>query len=258
MNCHYVYKITNIITKEYYIGVRTCKCKIEDDPYMGSSSVWNKDYIKANFNNLHKEIIKEFKSRKEANDFEVLTLKKNEDNKLCVNQYFDYTPDLTGTHQTLEHINKRKMCGEKNGMYGKHHTLEARKKISQGMMGKKLSEKVKLMLYNYRKGAKASDETRLKISKARSKIRYIINIHTNEVYHMSISDFIRKFPDKNFKACSMRKACEHNYLYNNTYRIYYEAYIDDIRKSDEIEGSLNDNLDGSVRKCIEVLRTAND
>lgn len=43
---HYNYKILNTKTGEFYIGVRSCKCKIEDDPYMGSSSIWTKLYIK--------------------------------------------------------------------------------------------------------------------------------------------------------------------------------------------------------------------
>lgn len=36
---HYNYKITNIKTKEFYVGVRSCDCEIEKDPYMGSSTV---------------------------------------------------------------------------------------------------------------------------------------------------------------------------------------------------------------------------
>ena len=43
---HYNYKITNISTGEFYIGVRSCKCSIEEDSYMGSSSIWNKIYVK--------------------------------------------------------------------------------------------------------------------------------------------------------------------------------------------------------------------
>ena len=31
-------------------------------------------------------------------------------------------------------------CGENNGMYGKHHTPEARKKMSQSLKGRRMSE----------------------------------------------------------------------------------------------------------------------
>lgn len=35
---HYTYLIFNELTSEYYIGVRSCDCSPEDDPYMGSPS----------------------------------------------------------------------------------------------------------------------------------------------------------------------------------------------------------------------------
>ena len=53
---HYNYKITNIETGEFYVGVRSCKCEIEDDKYMGSSSIWTKAYIKEHKDVLKKEI----------------------------------------------------------------------------------------------------------------------------------------------------------------------------------------------------------
>lgn len=73
---HYNYKITNIITGEYYIGVRSCKCEIKEDSYMGSSSIWTKLYIKEHRKELVKEILEEYPSRKLANDAEVLRLKQ--------------------------------------------------------------------------------------------------------------------------------------------------------------------------------------
>ena len=54
---HYVYKIINIITNEYYIGVRSCKCNIEEDKYMGSSTIWTKAYIKEHILELKKELL---------------------------------------------------------------------------------------------------------------------------------------------------------------------------------------------------------
>ena len=57
---HYNYKITNISTGEFYIGVRSCKCSIEEDSYMGSSSIWNKIYVKEHKDKLKKEILEVF------------------------------------------------------------------------------------------------------------------------------------------------------------------------------------------------------
>ena len=42
---HYNYKIINSETNEFYIGVRSCDCEIEQDKYIGSSSIWDKKYI---------------------------------------------------------------------------------------------------------------------------------------------------------------------------------------------------------------------
>ena len=123
---NYNYKITNTKTGEFYIGVRSCDCEIELDSYMGSSSVWTKLYIKENKDFLKKEIVATFNTRKEANKGEVILLQKYKDNPLCINCYFDYTPDVTGTKQTPEWIEKRKMFGEKNGMFGKKNPIQIR------------------------------------------------------------------------------------------------------------------------------------
>lgn len=103
---HYNYKITNSQTGEFYVGVRSCKCDVSEDPYMGSSSVWTKDYIKKHKDVLKKEILEVFETRKLANGGEVKLLKSVEHNPLCINKYFDYTPDVTGTKQTPEWIAK--------------------------------------------------------------------------------------------------------------------------------------------------------
>jgi len=47
---------------------------------------------------------------------------------------------FTGHKQTEEHINKRKLFGEKNGMFGKHHTDEHKQKISNIMQVKSSSD----------------------------------------------------------------------------------------------------------------------
>jgi hypothetical protein len=93
---------------------------------MGSSSEWTKDYIKSNKGILKKEILQIYPTRKLANGGEVYFLKAVENNALCVNKYFGYTPDCSGIKQTEEWINKRKRCGKDNGMYGKSHSEETK------------------------------------------------------------------------------------------------------------------------------------
>ena len=66
---HYNYRITNILTNEFYIGVRSCKCLIEEDKYMGSSSIWTKTYIKEHLKDLRKEVIAEFDRKARISEF---------------------------------------------------------------------------------------------------------------------------------------------------------------------------------------------
>ena len=216
---NYTYKITNIKTKEFYVGVRSCDCEIEDDKYMGSSSIWTKLYVKEHKSELVKEIIDIFETRKLANKAEVELLKSVENDPLCINQYFDYTPDMTGTKQTPEWIEKRKMFGERNGMFGKHHSEETKEKISKSLKGRKLTEEHKEKIRQAELGRVISKESREKISKAKSKIRHIENIITKECWDISITEFIKMFPNKNFNANSMRKAAQQGCIYKKTYRI---------------------------------------
>lgn len=118
MKTHYVYKITDSKTKQFYIGSRTCECLPINDDYMGSPSVWSpKDK-----NRLEKEIIKsDFKTRKDAIEFEAILIEKNIDNEL--NENYSIPPN--------------KFYG---GMKGKNHSSDTIKKISEGNKGKILSE----------------------------------------------------------------------------------------------------------------------
>lgn len=216
---NYTYKITNTETHEFYVGVRSCDCEIEEDKYMGSSSIWTKLYVKEHKKVLVKEIVNTFPTRKEANKGEVELLKQYEKDPLCINKYFGYTPDMTGTKQTPEWIEKRKMFGEKNGMFGKHHSEETKKRISEALKGREISEETRKKIGDFHRGKKYGKETRDKISKARQKIRHIVNIHTGEEWNISITEFIKQHPNENLNANSMRKAAQEGCIYHKTYRI---------------------------------------
>ena len=214
---HYNYKITNQKTGEFYIGVRSCKCPIEEDPYMGSSSIWNKIYIKEHKDDLVKEILETFETRKLANGGEVKRLKEVKDDPKCINQYFNYTPDVTGTKQTPEWIEKRKMFGEKNGMFGKHHTEETKKKISEKLKGREISEETRKKIGDFHRGKVYGEETRAKISKAHQKVRIIENIKTGEIVTMSLTEFCKEHPECN--PNHMRTYCNSGWIYHKTYKI---------------------------------------
>ena len=216
---NYTYKITNTITKEFYVGVRSCDCEIEEDKYMGSSSIWTKVYIKEHKKELKKEIIETFETRKLANYAEVELLKSVENDPLCINQYFDFTPDLTGIKQTPEWIKKRIKYGKEHGMFGKHHTEETKKRISEKLKGRKLTEEHKEKIRQSELGREIPLEVKEKMSKAKSKIRHIENIKTGETWDISITEFIKMFPNEGYNANSMRKAAQQGCIYRKMYRI---------------------------------------
>ena len=130
----YLYKIENQETKEFYLGVRSCKCEITDDPYMGSSSKWNKEYVRVNRENLIKTIVQEFEDRTEANKGESDLIELHILDPLCVNRYIPkYYKDFmrrTASEETrkLQSINNSR---ESNPFFGKTHTPEVRKKLSK-------------------------------------------------------------------------------------------------------------------------------
>ena len=72
---HYVYLIEkkNALPNEqkYYIGVRSCRCKISEDTYMGSSKYLNEDIKKEGKANFNKIILRRFEDREKAYENEI-------------------------------------------------------------------------------------------------------------------------------------------------------------------------------------------
>jgi hypothetical protein len=253
---HYNYKITNTKTLEFYIGVRSCKCEISKDKYMGSSTVWTKAYIKENRDVLKKEIIAIFTTRKEARLNEAKLLKEVENDKLCVNQYFGIIPDLTGTHQTKEHIEKRKLCGARNGMYGKHHTEETKRKIAEKAKLYRHSEESKRKIGAKHRGKIVSKETKEKLSKAKRRIFRIVDTKENKEYITTYVDFVALFPD--CSIASLKEAKRMGHLSRKRFRVYAATDSDICRKLGENGENLEtDNPVGSAGSA-EVQQTAND
>jgi len=110
---HYVYKLEDKITGEFYFGSRTCKGEIKDDTYMGSPTVWKPERM-----NLVKTIIKEnFKTRNNATKYEAGIIRKFIKNEL--NRNFS----IPGEHSyKIGYVTVK----DKNGKYHWIHNEDVR------------------------------------------------------------------------------------------------------------------------------------
>lgn len=176
-----VYKISNLVSDRYYIGYskninkrfRVHRCKLKNSCH--DNIFLQRAYNLDGEDKFIYEIIHRCNTEKEAKEIELqyltdLTIR----DKLYNLNYNNSGGDLLTNHPDKELIREKilksytetisKMSceerkekygkiGERNGMYGKTHTEEARKIFSELHMGN-----------TYTKGKKASEETKQKIS----------------------------------------------------------------------------------------------
>src|SRR5210317_1629436 len=165
---HYVYKTVNPISKKFYIGKHSTK--LLNDEYQGSG-VWIKKCRKSN-THLITGIIKFCKNEDQACKLEEKLIKKYFNNTLNMNY------KLASAGMKSEDI-----LGLKNPFYGKKHTEETRKIISEKrpdvsgvknpMYGKNHSKEtieiIKKKLKGKNKGVPKTEEQKKKMSLARKK-----------------------------------------------------------------------------------------
>jgi hypothetical protein len=152
----YIYETINLKNGKTYIGQH--KSKSWDSNYFGSGILLNRAIKKYGLENFECNLIMWAYSKEELNKLEI--------------KYIDYYKpeyNLTaGGEGTVGYIFtddvKKKislaLIGEKNPFYGKHHSKETCKKISESKKGKKQKPS------EARKGIKRSEETKRKISES--------------------------------------------------------------------------------------------
>lgn len=127
---HYVYEITNLVNGKKYIGKRSCKCDINNDPYMGSGVLIKKAITKYGKENFEKIIIKVCDSEEDAYSYEKCYINAKQAYKDP--QYYNIGSGGLGnqkgvprTKQSILKVleTKRKNgtlpVGDKNPMYGR-------------------------------------------------------------------------------------------------------------------------------------------
>jgi hypothetical protein len=138
---HYVYKIEDIITNEFYYGSRSCKCNPNDDKYMGSMQTWKPNKI-----NLIKTILKDdFLTREDAILEESILISNGINDALNRNYHipnkgfhtvgYGYWTGKVGPHFGFKHTEETKQK-QKHMMLGTTHSDETKSKMSKKHIGK--------------------------------------------------------------------------------------------------------------------------
>ena len=151
----YVYKITCLVTGEFYFG---SSFNAKRDWYWGGGKRIREQIAKYGKENFVKEILGEFDDRTESHRVENEYIEKFRNDDKCLNQQLDhkfgtYGEDscakigaahrgkspMYGKHHTDNTREKMSAAqrGEKNPMYGKHHTDNTREKMSAAHRGEK-------------------------------------------------------------------------------------------------------------------------
>jgi hypothetical protein len=161
MKTHYVYKLTDLITEEYYIGVRSCQGPAEEDrAYRGSMKSWKLTEEQKLY--LDKNILKTFSTREEAEDYESELILQAKELKDLLNKN-GYIPNKGFSK------------------YGFKATEETRKKMSEAQKGKTFSEETRKKLSEANKGKTHTEEARKKVSEANKGNQYTKGIiHSEE------------------------------------------------------------------------------
>jgi hypothetical protein len=198
---HYVYKLTEQITKEFYYGVRSFKGDPNKDSYMGSMKTW-----KPNKDNLIKEVVSIFDDRESALKFETNIIIENLKNPLNRNYHTGSGMSFYGKNHNNESRKKisttlnGKHVGVDNPFYGKKHTSETIEKIKQASLGRIHSDESKTKMS---KTALKLDRTEYNLNRKK-----VLHIETNVVYnsiYMAAKELgmcrttIRKYMNDKFK-----------------------------------------------------------
>jgi group I intron endonuclease len=198
---HYVYKLTETKTNEFYYGIRSCNCNPIDDFYMGSMIAWN-----PNKDNLIKEIVSEFKTREDAVKFESMVIEENIKHPLNRNYHTGMGMAFYGkshSNETKEKISNTMIgrhVGKDNPFYGMTHKVETLKKISKSLTGNTHSDETKKKM--------SESATNIDRSEYKLKRKKVLHIESGVVYssiymaakYLGMSrNTIRKYMNDKFK-----------------------------------------------------------
>lgn len=180
---HYTYRITNLIENKHYYGSRTCDCNPIKDlgiKYFSSSS--DKKFVKdqkLNPENYKYKVIKTFKTRKEAIQFEIK-----------LHNYFN-----VGINESFYNKVKQTSTGfDTTGIpicLGRILSDKTKEKISKGNKGKQITEETKRKISKALQNTRRNFTSEHKKKLSKSNIGKVIckNKTTNEIICVNQDEF---------------------------------------------------------------------
>ena len=149
---HYTYVVFDPSSDMKYIGVRSCECPVDEDPYMGSSyAMTNEDRARCD-----KLVLSIFPTREEALAEEIRLHAVHEVHKnpefwnMVKQTSTKFVSNRKGHKLTEEH--KRKCSEALTGRKMKPFTEEHRQKLAKAKLGTKASRETRAKLSEMRKG----------------------------------------------------------------------------------------------------------
>lgn len=209
----YVYKVTNTITGDLYVGktVGDIDKRYKGHCYAvdsGSDTHFHRamrKYGKENF------LVEELEHCDESN--------LNDREKYWISELkpsYNMTVggdggDTSSSEKYQEYMKKRPllMSGENNPFFGKKHSAETKEKISQKKKGTVVSEETKQKLRGINLGKKMSAESIRKTAEAKSKIWYLVTPEGNPIVVKNLNEFCRQ------NNLDQRNMCN---MYNGAYK----------------------------------------
>lgn len=163
----YIYKTTNLITNKIYVGQKHSNVFL-GERYLGSGKKLKDSIAHYGKENFKAELIEEIDSELLMDEREIYWI-----------NFYNATNKNIGYNISEGGNVNRTFIGGNNPFYGKHHSEETRKKMSENnshyMLGKHLSEETKNKIRYKNKNKIISNETREKLS---------LNAKTNPNYGM--------------------------------------------------------------------------
>ena len=222
----YIYKITNTINNKIYIGKH--KSETFDLRYWGGGIALNAAYKKYGKKNFTREILEWCETAELLNDREIFWI--SEFNACDPSIGYNCSPGGDGAI----------LVGDKNGMYGKHHTNESKQKISKTLNDMFLAGEINLQHLDGDKngmyGRHHSDQSKQRMSATALDLEYhwytdgVKNIQCNK--HEAIPDGFHlgyTMSDSHLENVRIAQGKIDRYGENNPF--YGKTHTSDTRKA---------------------------